>query len=106
MRTSVTRTPKSRLTALSRLLSALAILAAVGVTASGPALADDDDQGGHGNHRGWQERDYHEHERRQDEWRQHHPYVYTAPDYYYSPPPAVYVAPPVPPSINFIFPIR
>lgn len=105
MRTSVTPTSTSRWTPLYKVLSALAMLVAVGVTASGPALADDD-QGGHGRHRGWQERDYREHEQRQDEWRQHHPYVSTAPDYYYSPPPGVYVAPPVPPSLNFMFAIH
>ena len=59
----------------------------------------------------WREREWHEHERR-EEWRERHPY-YAAPPVVMSPPPAVVYEPPpviapapVAPGLSVIVPIR
>jgi|SRR5689334_4490455 hypothetical protein len=90
-----------------------AVLATVlGGAAIGPALAASDDwrQDRWRQEERWRHeerwREHRREEAREREWREHHRTVY-APGYYYeAPTPYYYSPPPVPPGINFVFPLN
>ena len=84
-----------RSAALALILATLA-----GGIAARPALADDDGWYRGHERQSWRTEEWRERAWREQEWRRQHPYVYTAPGNYYA-----YEPPPVPPSINFVFPL-
>lgn len=105
--TTVSRPRRSFRGIFGRITIALALAGFIGGIAAASARADNDDNGrrGHGHPEArHDDRDrYRWHER---EWRDGHPNVYVAPNYYaYAPPPIVYAPPPVPPSLSFVFPL-
>lgn len=83
-------------TALARVLGGTLIAVSLAMLTAGPAMADDDEEGGEGEGR------WHRHKHRKHHYDHYYSegYYYQPPVYYYQPAP-VYVAPPPPPPVYY-----